>query len=280
MIAIVGGGLIGLSSAWELGRVGREVVVYERNAEPGREASWAGAGMLAPRAESFADPLWQSRADESAASYAAWVAALGGDIDFYPPTADRDGHVDPRDLLRELRSQVVSQVRIDQREVSELEDLDASQVVVCAGAWAGQIRYKGEALPATVPIKGYMLAWNHLAPGTLSGILRQGHTYLLQRRSGLLLGGSTEERAGFDRTMDPVRLKELQARAETLLPALSDSLPSDAWCGFRPGTPDGNPVLRRVDSRVILAYGHYRNGILLAPWIARWVREEILSGTP
>jgi glycine/D-amino acid oxidase-like deaminating enzyme len=271
VIAIVGGGLIGLSAAWQLGRAGVNAVVYERNPEPGQESSWAGAGMLAPRAESFSDALWQGRADESAAMYADFVRDLGGDIDFYPPSAEADGHVDPRDVVRELRRSV----RVVQADIHELEELNAGQIVVTAGAWSGGLRYQGQPLPPTVPIKGYMLAWKHLPPGTLEGIRRDGHTYLLQRRHGLLLAGSTEEQIGFDRSIDPSRLEELQRRAEALMPELSAAPPVDSWCGFRPGTPDGYPVLRRLDSRVLLAYGHYRNGILLAPWTARWILEQI-----
>lgn len=277
MIAIVGGGLIGLSAAWELGRAGLEAIVYEIGREPGREASWAGAGMLAPRAESFADEVWQQRADESAAMYAQFVQDLGGDrvgeIDFCAPSEGEDGHVDPRNLITVLRRQV----QVVQRAVTRVEELDEKQIVVCAGAWSGGLFYQGKALPPTIPIKGYMLAWNHLQPGTLRGILRQGHTYLLQRRHGLLLAGSTEEKLGFDRVLDPARLAELQGRAEALLPALAQEPPVDAWCGFRPGTPDGYPVLRRLDERVLLAYGHYRNGILLAPWTSRWVRQQVES---
>lgn len=280
MIAIVGGGLIGLSAAWELGRAGLEAVVYERNPEPGQESSWAGAGMLAPRAESFADEIWQLRADESATMYAQFVQELGddtnSDIDFFPPSADADGHVDPRDLTRELRRHV----RVVEREIHNLEELDADQIVVTAGAWSGGLSYQGQPLPPTVPIKGYMLAWNHLPPGTLLGIRRQGHTYLLQRRHGLVLAGSTEEQVGFDRSMDQTKLDELQHRAQKLMPELASAPPADSWCGFRPGTPDGHPVLRRFDSRVLLAYGHYRNGILLAPWTARWIRQQIQAGKP
>jgi glycine oxidase len=276
VIAIVGGGLIGLSAAWELGRAGLDAVVYERNPEPAQESSWAGAGMLAPRAESFADELWQLRADESAAMYPRFVRNLGGDVDFYPPTEDADGHVDPRDLTRELRRHV----RVVQREVQNLEELVADQIVVSAGAWSGGLSYQGQLLPPTVPIKGYMLAWKHLPPGALTGIRRQGHTYLLQRRHGLLLAGSTEQQVGFDRSMDQSKLDELQQRAEDLMPELAAAPPTDSWCGFRPGTPDGRPVLRRLDPRVLLAYGHYRNGILLAPWTARWIRQQTQAGKP
>lgn len=271
MIAIVGGGLIGLACAWELGRRGLDAVVYE--ARPEQEAaSWAGAGMIAPFAEHFPDELWQKRALDSAYLYPEWVREIGGDIDFVPATEAEDGHVDPRDLLRELRWQV----RVERREVGDLEELEAEQVVVAAGAWSGALHQGGHPLPPTVPIKGYMLAWLGLPAGTVPRIVREGHTYVFQRRRGAVLAGSTEETVGFDRSVDAQKLAELERAAGDLVPALRGLRPAEHWLGFRPGTPDGWPVVMRWDERVVLAYGHFRNGILLAPWTAKWVASEVL----
>lgn len=267
MIEIVGGGLIGLSCAWELGRRGIDAIVYEREPMGTGAASWAGAGMLAAATEAFPDEEWRRIAGESAAMYAAWVAAIGGSIDFVPASAAGEGHVDPRDLLRELSARVT----VRRREVAALDELNGEQVVVCAGAWASAL---GD-LPAVEPIKGYLIAWDHIAPGTLPGILRDGHTYVLQRRGGRVIAGSTEERVGFDRTMDAARLRELGERAGALWPRLKGLTPDAAWCGLRPASLDLRPIVRRIDARTVAAYGHYRNGILLAPWTARWVADEI-----
>ncbi len=267
MIEIVGGGLIGLSCAWELGRRGIDAVVYEREPMGVESSSWAGAGMLAPDAEIFPDGLWQAIANESAAMYPAWVAALGGAVDFVAANQGSEGHVNPRDLVRELSAKV----RVLQRRVGSLSELEGEQVVVCAGAWSSQL---GE-LPGVEPVKGYLLAWDGFAPGTLPAILRDGHTYVLQRNGGRVIAGSTEERIGFDMTIDALRIAELQSRAEGLWTPLLGLLPDDAWCGLRPASLDLRPVVRRLDARTVAAYGHYRNGILLAPWTARWVADEI-----
>ena len=267
MIEIVGGGLIGLSCAWELGRRGIDAVVYEREPLGSGSASWAGAGMLAADGESFPDELWQAIAHESAAMYPAWVAALGGSVDFVAATEASEGQVDPRDLLRELSAKV----RVVRRSVASLSELDGEQIVVCAGAWSSQLG----AVPAVEPVKGFLLAWDGFAPGTLPAILRDGHTYVLQRRGGRVIAGSTEERIGFDFAMDGLRIGELQLRAERLWTPLVGVVPDDAWCGLRPASLDLRPVLRRLDARTVAAYGHYRNGILLAPWTGRWVADEI-----
>jgi glycine oxidase len=272
MIQIVGGGIIGLSCAWELQQQGHDVIVYDSDPTRRSSASWAGAGMLGALAETFPTPLWRDRAFASAYLYPEWIARLGGQIDFEPSGPTMDGHVDPRDLLRVLSSQVPCETR----RIHDLSELTGDQIVVCAGAWSGQLA----GLPPTEPIKGYLLAWDHFPPGTLTTILRHGHTYIFQRRNGRIIAGSTEQHVGFDDTRDQSVLDELRRRAETLFPPLQGKAVSESWHGFRPAAPDGLPVLRRHDARTVLAYGHYRNGILLAPWTARWVAAEIANPSP
>ncbi len=284
MIAIVGGGLVGLCCAWELVQKDLEVVLYDPG-QPGAEArqsaSWAGAGMLAPDAESFASPLWRQRARAAALGYASFLARLGGDIDFLPPrevdSRIQDGHVDPRDLTRELRRRLDGRIQIVRQAVHRVEQVLAGQVLVTAGAWSNGITYRGVALPETIPIRGYMLAWDHVPPATLDAVLHDGPTYILQRRRGLVLAGSTEEAVGFDPRIDWQALTLLKHRAHRLFPALEGREASQCWWGFRPGTRDGLPHLRRLDERVVLAYGHYRNGILLAPWTAQWAAGELTA---
>jgi glycine/D-amino acid oxidase-like deaminating enzyme len=265
VIEIVGGGLIGLACAFELGRRNIDCVVYERDPDRTQSASYAGAGMLGALAETFPDQTWRSRAIASARLYPDWIQAIGGQIDFTPGTDQLDGHVDPRDLLRELSQRV----QLVHRQIESLDELSSNPRILCTGAW------QLTGLPAVEPVKGYLIAWDHLPQGTIAGILRDGHTYILQRNSGRVIAGSTEQRIGFDQTHDPEYIAQLQHRAEALIPALKLALPSDTWFGFRPATAGDVPVVERYDDRTILAYGHYRNGILLAPWTAQWVADEV-----
>jgi glycine oxidase len=267
VIEIVGGGLIGLSCAWEMQSRGLDVVVYEREMSRRGSASWAGAGMLGALAETFPTLEWEERALESARMYPEWMARIGGEVDYRAGGAEYDGQVDPRDLLRELSAKV----RVVSRDVGGLDELEGEQVVVCAGAWASQL----EGLPAVEPVKGYLIAWDGIAPGTLRGILREGHTYILQRQSGRVIAGSTEERIGFDAGMDAEVIEGLWERACVVCPLLREVPIAEVWYGYRPAAAGDVPVVRRLDDRVVLAYGHYRNGILLAPWTARWVADEV-----
>jgi glycine oxidase len=272
VISIIGGGLVGLCCAWELVQRGHSVRIFD----PGKyNSSWAGAGMLAPDHESFPDPLWRERAREAALSFGEWVAKLGGDVDFQAPVLEsdgriRDGHVDPRDLVRELRSKLNKYIQFIPQIIDYMPD---GKVVIAAGAAAQHLGTNEPNWPQVEPVKGYLLSWE-LPPGLLSDVRHLGATYVFQRRRGTVIAGSTEERSGFSEDVDWGKIRDLERRAAEVLPALSGRRPSQIWWGFRPGTPDGNPVVRRWNERIVLAYGHYRNGILLAPWTGRWVADQ------
>jgi glycine oxidase len=120
-----------------------------------------------------------------------------------------------------------------------------------------------------------------MPPGLLGPFLRHGHTYVLQRSDGFVIAGTTEEHVGFDTSIDPRVCAEIHQRAAAIVPALAGVEPVKRWTGFRPGPlyPDG-PRLGRIEgTNVWLAYGHYRNGILLTPLTAEHVSAEIITRT-
>ena len=253
--------------------------------------------MLAPGSE-FPVPdacasIWTGLANESMSLYPAFVVELqaesgvpidfqlcgsrsGGDV--YPG----DGLVDPRQVMSALR-RVCEQRGVSIHEnnpIAELDTDDQQAVVLAAGAWSSGIvlRYQGRTilLPESLPIKGHLIAYR-LRPGLLGPIRRSGRTYVLQRSSGLVVAGSTEERVGFDRKIDSRICGRLHKRAVRLWPELSGKLFDECWVGFRPATASGLLAIGRVPgANVWLAYGHYRNGILLAPVTARNIAGEIV----
>ena len=162
---------------------------------------------------------------------------------FYP----EDGFVDPTGLLRALRRACEARkVGIFERHpITEIETNDYRAVVIAAGAWSGQIRVthggRPVALPATTPIKGHLIGFD-LDPGTLGPMVRQGHTYVLQRSNGFTIAGSTEETVGFDRTVDEGICADIHRRAAHLFPALGSAKPSKRWIGF--GLLSGRPAHR------------------------------------
>lgn len=301
-VVIVGGGIIGGSIAWRLAQAGVPVSIFDAGLM-GQEASSAGAGMLSPGAEFDRPSVWFDLGIESMSMYAGFVRELqaeaGVAIDFqicgskqlgdvrveltpeglFYPT---DAFVDPTHVVRALRRACEGR-NVDIAEgqpISEIESAEYGAVVIAAGAWSSQIRvrHRGEpvALPAVKPIKGHLIGFQ-FAPGTLGPMLRRGHTYLLQRSNGFMIVGSTEEDVGFDREVKRPICEDLHRSGAELFPALADATPCARWIGFRPFSPDG-PHISRIDgTNIWLAYGHFRNGILLAPLTARRVADGIIS---
>ncbi|MGA8028993.1 MAG: glycine oxidase ThiO [Bryobacteraceae bacterium] len=211
---------------------------------------------------------------------------------FYPG----DAIVNPRDLVAALADACrKSGVRISQDcpvfqvEVeSDSVTLQTAQgtsrhaaAVVAAGAWSSSIHVKGTPpVPLAEPVKGHLIGYRQ-PEHTCHTILRHGHTYLLQRANGLLIAGASIERAGFNREIQPGIVNSLCRSAEAVLPHLSAFAPSETWIGFRPAS-DVLHVEAWHSSHLYLAYGHYRNGILLAPVTAERIGAVVNAslGTP
>jgi len=157
---------------------------------------------------------------------------------------------------------------------------DADYLVVCAGSWSQQLLGPAGAGKNTVePVRGQIVAIDPGRP-VLSVILFGDDGYLLQKRSGLVLAGTTEERVGYQPwpTVDGVRTVA-QAAIE-LLPELALARFAYAWAGLRPHATDGRPLLGRTEpgGRVLLATAHYRNGVLLAPITGELIARAVLEG--
>ncbi len=330
---IIGGGLIGLSIGWRLAQQGRRVAVWDAR-RAGAEASWAGAGMLAPGGEMEQRTWWGDLALQSLLAYPEFVRELeaesGVGIDyracgavqlawtdrewedmrarakrqrvwgirseeagerklFYPG----DAAVDPRDLLRALRTacerrgvvfreeRQVREIVVTAGQVWEPERADAA--VLAAGAWSSAIPIRVDGQQAVVetsfPVRGHLIAFaaGIEAPGP---IVRQGHTYILERLNGVAVAGSTTEQVGYLREPDPAQFNDIEERARALMPGLTGRPRVDSWIGFRPGTVSGEPQLGQLaGSPVYLAYGHYRNGILMAPATAELIARAISASS-
>ncbi len=198
---------------------------------------------------------------------------------FYP----EEGVIDPGALLRSLRHAAEKRgVRVEHQLLSEVKATEYRAVVIAAGAWSGSIPVFAEdgplPLPKSEPVKGHLIGF-HMRPGLLPSFLRKDRTYVLQRADGLVIAGTTEEHVGFDTSVQMASCDELHRRAADVVPELAAAEPVRRWIGFRPGPEhDDGPVLRRVDdSNVWMAYGHYRNGILLTPVTAEIMASQIAA---
>ena len=103
----------------------------------------------------------------------------------------------------------------------------------------------------------------------------------MPRRHGRIVAGSTSEEAGFEKRVTPGGMRRIFDAAIELFPDLGAAEVVETWSGLRPGTPDDLPILGQTDIEgLLIATGHYRNGILLAPVTAKLVREWITGERP
>jgi glycine oxidase len=166
--------------------------------------------------------------------------------------------------------------------------LDAGAVVFAAGAWNSRLRKfsgGGETSldddPEVRPVRGQILSFRQPDPRTplVRHVVYGARGYVVPRRDGRLLAGSTTEHAGFDCRVTEEGAASVAARAAELTPAVASLAVADSWAGLRPRAADGLPVLgESADVRgLFYAAGFYRNGILLAP-AAGEIVADLLTG--
>ena len=159
--------------------------------------------------------------------------------------------------------------------------LEGDAVVLAAGAWSGGLARTLGVDVAVRPVRGQILLLRG-PPGLLGPTLNAGTNYLVPRPDGRILVGSTMEEAGFDATTTRSALDTLRTVAHELLPATRDMAEEMSWAGLRPGTPDRMPYIGAVPDvpGLVLATGHFRNGILLAPITAACVAAVLAGRAP
>ena len=160
------------------------------------------------------------------------------------------------------------------------EELRAAAVVLSSGAWSGRADWLPEhARPPVRPVKGQVVELrtrDGAAP--CERIVASERVYLVPRPDGRLIVGATSEEQGFDTAVTAGGVHELLREAYRLLPDVAEMELVDAIAGLRPGTPDNLPrVGPGAIEGLVLATGHYRNGILLAPLAAEAI-ADLLGG--
>jgi glycine oxidase len=167
-------------------------------------------------------------------------------------------------------------------QLADGSSIGARWVVVANGAWARQIDGPPD-LPVR-PVKGQIL---RLDPGrlpapslTIRAYVRGAEIYLVPRESGheVVLGATVEE-LGFDHRITAGATYELLRDGRTVMPMSAEYALVETSVGWRPGTPDNAPILGRCEVEgLVLATGHYRNGVLLTPITADVISTLIMSG--
>jgi glycine oxidase len=324
-VAVIGGGIVGLSIAWRLAARGCPVTVYDP--APGTGASHVAAGMLAPVGEAyFGETDLVALMRESARRWPAFAAELAGqtglDVGYRtdgtllvartdddlaelnrlvrwqaslgltpqplraselrerePRLTTRlrggafvadDRQVDPRLVVQALRSLV----RVEARPVTDPSTVDADVVVVAAGCASAALT----GLPVR-PVKGQLVRLR--GPVALRAVIRgylDGRSvYLVPRADGeVVVGATSEER--LDGAVTAGAVLDLLRSAVELVPDLAEYELTETQAGFRPGTPDNAPIIGELRPGLLVATGHYRNGVLLAPVTAAAVADLVTGG--
>jgi glycine oxidase len=161
------------------------------------------------------------------------------------------------------------------------ETLSAGTVVLAAGCWSGGLGgLAAEALPPVRPVKGQLLYLRGPAEEPLcSGNVRGLEVYVVPRGDGRVVVGATVEEQGFDTRVTAGAVHDLLRAAMELLPDVAELELVETVVGLRPGSPDNAPMLGPAGPEgLVVATGHYRNGILLAPVTADTVAELLATG--
>ncbi len=157
------------------------------------------------------------------------------------------------------------------------EKIIAGKVIIAAGCFSGTIPTIERYAP-TRPVRGQMVAMKSDTVN-LGRVVRSEKGYLVPQAYGRILAGTTTEHAGFEKRVTPAGMQQILSAAVEIAPELAQASVVESWSGLRPDTPDHLPSLGPTDvDGLLIATGHYRNGILLAPITARLMRAWVIEG--
>ncbi|GGX63070.1 glycine oxidase ThiO [Streptomyces anandii] len=356
-VLVIGGGIIGLVTAWRAAQRGLTTVVVDP--EPGGGAAQVAAGMLAAVTElHYGEQTLLGLNLASAARYPDFAAelteltghglgyrrcgtlAVALDADdrahlrelhalqrdsglasewlsgrecrrLEPMLApgvrgglrvDGDHQIDPRRLAAALLAACESAGVVFHREWAERltvtgdravgcvardgTALSAGRVVLAAGSLSGRLAgVPDDVLPPVRPVKGQVLRLTvprRYAPflsRTVRAVVRGSHVYLVPRVDGELVVGATSEELGWDTTVTAGGVYELLRDAHELVPGITELPLTETRAGLRPGSPDNAPLLGPTALEgLLLATGHFRNGVLLTPVTGDAMAQVLTTG--
>jgi glycine oxidase len=349
-VLVIGAGVVGVAIADALAGRGAEVTVLDMRG-PGRGASAASAGILAPYVESHHDSRFLALATRSLSLFDAFVGQASersgrrieyartgtlevalDDADVARLQASRDAlaqssiahaWLSPADVraaepsvssaalgalliephgfvgVGSLIAALVESARlsgasfeapVEAVEVDPQSDrvdvragdsrYAADAVVIAAGTWSGRVRIRNAPRLDVRPVRGQLLHLSWTADRLPGRVVWGPRCYTVPWSDSSLLVGATVEEAGFDERSTIAAIQELTAAVNELLPDARTASLRDVRVGLRPASADGLPIIGPLQSspRVVVATGHYRNGVLLAPITAAIVRGLLLDG--
>jgi glycine oxidase len=165
--------------------------------------------------------------------------------------------------------------------MTEQGEFKAERVVIAGGAWSALLlEATGVTLPIR-PVRGQMILYR-AEPDVVQRIVLSRDRYVIPRRDGRILVGSTLEEVGFDKSTTRAAMQELESEATRLIPALANYPIEHHWAGLRPGSPHGIPYIMqhpRIEG-LFINTGHFRNGVVLGLASARLLADILLQRQP
>ena len=165
--------------------------------------------------------------------------------------------------------------------LSSGDSLRAGNVVIAAGCWSSSIEGVPEGLKRVLrPVKGQILRLRPRSSALpIRHTIRTEEVYLVPRRDGETVVGATVEEMGFDSTPTAGGALELLRAADEVVPGIREMELAEVSAGLRPGSLDNRPLIGPTSvPGIVLATGHYRNGILLAPITGEAVAHLLAKG--
>ncbi len=160
-------------------------------------------------------------------------------------------------------------------------EIAAERVVIACGAWSAPLlKELGQSIDVQ-PVRGQMLLYRGTPDLLKHIVLHRGH-YVIPRRDGRILFGSTMENAGFDKTVTEQARQQLEVTAQALIPALAEVPLERHWAGLRPSSPNGTPYIGEHPqiSGLYVNAGHFRNGVVMGPASAQLLSDLLLGHKP
>ncbi len=337
-LVIIGGGIIGILSAYELAQSGIKVTLIDKG-RLGQESSWAAGGILCPLLPWNYDNSVSYLTDTANDYYQHLSTQLYSqtkiDIEYWQCglTIVEPNHLDlaqtwctnnkvnykleiisgkahlflpfvsqlrtPR-IIEALTKNLkmlgviiheetnVSECLISNNHITGVKTskgvIQAEQLLICAGAWVSNKLFPDASieLPAITPVLGQIIAFDGQEI-MLDTILYKDDHYLVPRKDGLILAGSTLEYVGFNNKTTEIAKQTLFEKSVSLLPELKNSKITHHWSGLRPGSIDNRPIIgphSNIDG-LFLNCGHFRYGVSMAPQsakiIAQWISHGAIS---
>jgi len=254
------------------------MVLHALQRQSGLESEWLSGRecrrlepMLAPGVRGGLRVDGDHQIDPRRLAGALMAACEGAGVVFHRMWAER------LSVVRERAAGVVA---------SDGTTLAAGQVVLAAGSLSGRLAgVPDDVLPPVRPVKGQVLRLTvpkRYAPflsRTVRAVVRGSQVYLVPRENGELVVGATSEELGWDTTVTAGGVYELLRDAHELVPGITELPLTETRAGLRPGSPDNAPLLGPSGlAGLLLATGHYRNGVLLTPVTGDVLAHALVTG--